>query len=135
MGALRRTSVRATLGLASARPNLRRNVSRMANARLRIVHVVRAPIGGIFRHIVDLATAQSAAGHAVGIVCNSLEGGAFEDGVIARLAPQLAFGVTRFPMRRAVSPSDLRAARDLMRHLAALAPDVVHCHGSKGGIY
>ena len=49
----------------------------MANARLRIVHVVRAPIGGIFRHIVDLATAQSDAGHDVGIVCNSLEGGAF----------------------------------------------------------
>jgi glycosyltransferase involved in cell wall biosynthesis len=107
----------------------------MAGSRLRIVHVVRAPIGGIFRHIVDLATAQVAAGHEVGIVCNSLEGGAFEDDMIARVAPFLAFGVTRFPMRRQVSPSDLKAARDLMRHLAALAPDIVHGHGSKGGIY
>jgi glycosyltransferase involved in cell wall biosynthesis len=108
---------------------------RMGGGRLRIVHVVRAPIGGIFRHIVDLATAQAAAGHAVGIVCNSLEGGAFEDDVIARLAPRLAFGVARFPMRRQVSPSDLKAARDLMRHLAALEPDIVHGHGSKGGVY
>jgi glycosyltransferase involved in cell wall biosynthesis len=107
----------------------------MANARLRIVHVVRAPIGGIFRHIVDLATAQAAAGHEVGIVCNALEGGAFEDDVIARIAPRLAFGVARFPMRRQVSPSDFKAARDLMRHLAAIAPDIVHGHGSKGGIY
>jgi glycosyltransferase involved in cell wall biosynthesis len=107
----------------------------MAGARLRIVHVVRAPIGGIFRHIVDLATAQAAAGHEVGVVCNALEGGAFEDDVIARLAPRLAFGVARFPMRRQVSPSDLKAARDLMRHLAALAPDIVHGHGSKGGVY
>jgi len=107
----------------------------MAGARLNIVHVVRAPIGGIFRHIVDLATAQAAAGHAVGIVCNSLEGGAFEDAVIAGVAPRLAFGVKRFAMRRHVSPSDLRAARDLMRHLDMLAPDVVHAHGSKGGIY
>jgi len=109
--------------------------TQMAASRLRIVHVVRAPIGGIFRHIVDLATAQAAAGHAVGIVCNALEGGAFEDGVIAAVAPRLAFGVKRFPMRRQVSPSDLKAARDLMRHLAALAPDIVHGHGSKGGVY
>jgi glycosyltransferase involved in cell wall biosynthesis len=108
---------------------------RMAGARLNIVHVVRAPIGGIFRHIVDLATAQSAAGHAVGIVCNSLEGGAFEDAAIAAVAPRLAFGVTRFPMRRQVSPSDLRATRDLLRHLGTLSPDVVHAHGSKGGVY
>src|SRR3984957_18506933 len=97
---------------------------RMAGARLRIVHVVRAPIGGIFRHIVDLATAQAAAGHAVGIVCNSLEGGAFEDGVIARIAPSLAFGVERFPMRRQVSPSDLRATRVLSPHRRVSTLDI-----------
>jgi len=107
----------------------------MAQARLNIVHVVRAPIGGIFRHIVDLATAQADAGHAVGIVCNSLEGGAFEDAAIAGVAPRLALGATRVPMRRQVSLSDLRATRDLLRHLGALAPDVVHGHGAKGGTY
>ena len=107
----------------------------MAQGRLRIVHVVRAPIGGIFRHIVDLATAQADAGHAVGVVCNSLEGGPFEDEAIADLAPKLALGAARFPMRRQVSPSDLRAIGDLMRHLGALAPDVVHGHGSKGGVF
>src|ERR1043166_1055828 len=107
----------------------------MATPRLRIVHIVRAPIGGIFRHIVDLATAQAQAGHEVGIICNSLEGGAFEDAVIASVAPHLALGAARFPMRRQVSPSDLRAARDLLRHVRALAPDVVHGHGSKGGVY
>ncbi len=107
----------------------------MAQARLRIVHVVRAPIGGIFRHIVDLATAQADAGHAVGIVCNSLEGGAFENATIAALAPHLTLGAIRVPMRRQVSLSDLRATRDLLRHLARLAPDVVHGHGAKGGVY
>jgi glycosyltransferase involved in cell wall biosynthesis len=107
----------------------------MAKPRLRIVHLVRAPIGGIFRHIIDLADAQAAAGHDVGIVCNSLEGGAFEDGLIAAIAPRLTLGAARFPMRRQVSPSDLRAARGLMRHVGALAPDVVHGHGSKGGTY
>jgi glycosyltransferase involved in cell wall biosynthesis len=107
----------------------------MAQARLNIVHVVRAPIGGIFRHIVDLATAQADAGHAVGIVCSSLEGGAFEDAMIAAVAPRLALGATRVPMRRQVSLSDLRATRDLLRQLGRLAPDVVHGHGAKGGTY
>jgi glycosyltransferase involved in cell wall biosynthesis len=107
----------------------------MGQARLRIVHVVRAPIGGIFRHIVDLATAQADAGHEVGIVCNSLEGGAFEADAIAALAPRLALGATRVPMRRQVSLSDMRATRALFRHLGALAPDVVHGHGAKGGTY
>src|SRR5690348_6550976 len=107
----------------------------MPKSPLRIVHLVRAPIGGIFRHILDLAGAQAAAGHDVGIVCNSLEGGAFEDELIAAIAPRLALGAARFPMRRQISPSDLRAARNLMRHVGALAPDVVHGHGSKGGTY
>src|SRR5579864_5768654 len=78
-----------------------------SQARLRIVHVVRAPIGGIFRHIVDLANAQAANGHAVGVICDSTTGGQFEDEIIARLAPQLALGAVRFPMRRRVSLSDL----------------------------
>ena len=84
---------------------------RMAKPRLRIVHLVRAPIGGIFRHIIDLANAQAAAGHEVGIVCTSIEGGAFEDGLIAAIAPRLTLGAARFPMRRQVSPSDPCRAR------------------------
>ena len=58
-------------------------------SRLKIVHVVRSPIGGIFRHIVDLVDAQAGAGHDVGIVCDSLTGGRFEDCVIASIAPKL----------------------------------------------
>lgn len=103
--------------------------------RLRIVHVVRAPIGGIFRHIVDLADAQSTAGHEVGIVCDSSTGGRFEDDIIANVAPRLALGATRFPMRRSISLTDFAAARHVMALLARLQPDVLHCHGAKGGAY
>jgi len=102
---------------------------------LKIVHVVRAPIGGIFRHIVDLANAQAAAGHAVGIICDSTTGGQFESDTIARVAPRLALGATRFPMRRSISLSDFNAARRVLGHLAKLAPDILHCHGAKGGAY
>jgi len=103
--------------------------------RLRIVHVVRAPIGGIFRHIVDLATAQATAGHVVGIVCDSSTGGTFEERAIDTIASKLALGATRFPMRRQVTPSDFVATRRVLSHLAALTPDVVHGHGAKGGAY
>lgn len=102
---------------------------------LRIVHCVRAPIGGIFRHVVDLALAQTEAGHSVGIVCDSLTGGPFEAAWIARVAPRLAFGITRFPMRRALSPADAAATWRLWRHVSGLAPDVLHGHGSKGGSF
>ncbi len=102
---------------------------------LRIVHCVRAPIGGIFRHVVDLATAQTEAGHSVGIVCDSLTGGPFEAAWIARVAPRLAFGITRFPMRRALSPADIAATWRLWNHVAGLEPDVLHGHGSKGGSF
>ncbi|TXM88325.1 glycosyltransferase family 4 protein, partial [Methylobacterium sp. WL116] len=41
----------------------------------RILHVFRAPVGGLFRHVVDLARLQAAAGHRVGIVCDATTGG------------------------------------------------------------
>jgi glycosyltransferase involved in cell wall biosynthesis len=104
-------------------------------ARLKIVHVVRAPIGGIFRHIVDLAEAQANAGHDVGIVCDSSTGGRFEDDIIAKTAPRLALGATRFPMRRSISLADYATVRRVLAHLAKLTPDVLHCHGAKGGAY
>jgi glycosyltransferase involved in cell wall biosynthesis len=104
-------------------------------ARLKIVHVVRAPIGGIFRHIVDLADAQATAGHEVGIVCDSTTGGQFEDDIIAKTAPRLALGATRFPMRRRISLGDVATARRVLGHLARLTPDILHCHGAKGGAY
>jgi glycosyltransferase involved in cell wall biosynthesis len=103
--------------------------------RLKIVHVVRSPIGGIFRHIVDLVDAQTKAGHDVGIVCDSLTGGRFEDDVIDAIAPKLALGASRLPMRRSVSLRDFVAVRQVLEHLRKITPDVLHCHGAKGGAY
>jgi glycosyltransferase involved in cell wall biosynthesis len=106
-----------------------------ASPPLRIVHVARAPVGGVFRHIVDLATAQAAAGHAVGLVCDSITGGAFEDAAIAALSPRLALGALRLPMRRGAAIADFGTTRKLLRHMGDLEPDVIHGHGAKGGVY
>jgi glycosyltransferase involved in cell wall biosynthesis len=102
---------------------------------LRIVHVFRAPVGGLFRHVRDLAEAQHAAGHLVGIVCDSETGGAFEDEALSHLAPNLALGLKRLPMRRAIAPSDLAATARLLSQVRRLNPDVLHAHGAKGGAY
>lgn len=102
---------------------------------LTIIHLVRAPIGGIFRHLADLALAQAGQGHRVGIVCDRLTGGVFEDAHIAQLQAALPLGVTRLAMPRAVGPSDLPAFIRVLKVLRRTRPDVLHCHGSKGGVY
>jgi hypothetical protein len=78
--------------------------------KLRIVHCFRSPVGGIFRHVRDLAEAQAAAGHIVGIVCDSTSGGAYEERLFADMQHLLALGVRRTPMQRHVGPGDIVAA-------------------------
>lgn len=103
--------------------------------RLRILHVFRAPLGGLFRHVQDLARGQAARGHEVGIFCDSTTGGARAEQVFADLAPELALGVTRVAMSRYPSLTDARAQASAVATRARLTPDVVHAHGSKGGVY
>lgn len=102
---------------------------------LTIIHLVRAPIGGIFRHIADLAVAQARHGHRVGIICDELAGGAYEAAHIERLRQSLPLGVRRLAMPRVVGPADLAAFLRVRKVLVGLKPDVLHCHGSKGGLY
>jgi glycosyltransferase involved in cell wall biosynthesis len=103
--------------------------------KLRIVHCFRSPVGGIFRHVRDLAQAQVAAGHAVGIVCDSTTGGDFEERLFAEMKEMLALGVSRTPMQRHVGPGDIASAWRTYRIIKELKPDVLHGHGAKGGVY
>lgn len=103
--------------------------------RLRIVHVMRAPIGGLFRHVVDLAGAQAERGHLVGIIADSSTGGERAEAILSALEPSLALGVARLPMRRLPDWSDPLVAYKIAGVLRDLAPDVVHGHGAKGGLY
>jgi glycosyltransferase involved in cell wall biosynthesis len=102
---------------------------------LSILHVLRSPVGGLFRHVTDLATAQRAAGHAVGLICDSVGGDALQEERIAALAPNLSLGVARFKMARSIGPGDVVSTTRVARHIAKLSPDVVHAHGAKGGVY
>jgi glycosyltransferase involved in cell wall biosynthesis len=100
---------------------------------LRIIHCFRSPIGGIFRHVRDLAEFHAKAGHEVGIVCDSLTGGSFEDTLFDEIRPYLSLGLVRLPISRAVSPRDIGAFWKSYREIKSLQPDVLHGHGAKGG--
>ena len=102
---------------------------------LNILHVFRAPVGGLFRHVLDLATEQIARGHRVGLIADSNTGGARGEELLGRLRPSLALGLTRVPMRRHANPGDTIVLAHVMRRGAQAQADVVHGHGAKGGAY
>jgi glycosyltransferase involved in cell wall biosynthesis len=102
---------------------------------LRILHAVRAPVGGICRHILDLANGQAERGHHVGLVADSLTGGERADAALAEIAPRLKLGVHRLAIRREPHVSDALVWSRLMRLIRSLNPDVVHGHGAKAGAF
>lgn len=102
---------------------------------LRIVHCFRSPVGGIFRHVRDLADAQAAAGHKVGIVCDSSTGGDYEARLFRAMESKLELGVRRTPMQRHVGLGDIAAAWRTFGLIKELQPDILHGHSAKGGVY
>ena len=102
---------------------------------LNVIHVFRAPVGGLFRHVVDLVRGQMARGHRVGIIADSSTGDARADRIFAGLAPHLALGLTRLPMRRALDPRDAAAVLHVTERIRESGADVIHGHGAKGGAY
>ena len=103
--------------------------------RLRILHVFRAPLGGLFRHVVDLANAQVERGCEVGLFFDSAARGENVARALASIKGGLALGVWGAPIRRDPHISDAAAMARLLFLIARAKPDVVHGHGSKGGLY
>jgi glycosyltransferase involved in cell wall biosynthesis len=102
---------------------------------LRILHAVRAPVGGIFRHILDVANGQADRGHHVGILADSLTGGERAEAALAEIAPRLALGVHRLAIRREPYPTDLLVWQSFTGLIRKLKPDVLHGHGAKAGAF
>ena len=102
---------------------------------LRILHATRAPVGGIFRHILDLANGQADRGHHVGIVADSLTGGERAEQALAEIAPRLKLGVRRLAIRREPHPADFQVWARFQGLIRQLNPDVLHGHGAKAGAF
>jgi glycosyltransferase involved in cell wall biosynthesis len=102
---------------------------------LRILHAVRTPVGGIFRHILDLAYGQAERGYQVGIIADSLTGGERADNALKAIAPRLKLGVHRISIHREPSPSDVLLWLRFNHLIRRLMPDVLHAHGAKPGVF
>ena len=108
-------------GLTRTGDRAHRPVGRVAaDKSLAILHVFRAPVGGLFRH---------------GLVADATTGGARAEAALAELAPTLALGVRRVAMSRHLGLRDVTAVREVARAIRASGADIVHGHGAKGGAY
>lgn len=94
--------------------------------------MLRAPVGGLFRHVGDLTAELAARGHAVGIVADT-EGDARTEARFAELGPHASLGIHRLPMPRVLGLNDVTTPLALNALARRLDIDVVHGHGAKGG--
>src|SRR5271156_6652217 len=101
-------------------------------ASLKILHILRAPLGGLFRHVIYLVQGQARRGHRVGLFIDSTTGGSRAETLLDELAPCLALGLERVAIPRQLNPRDVYALHRVSRRIAALEPDVLHGHGAKG---
>jgi glycosyltransferase involved in cell wall biosynthesis len=102
---------------------------------MRIVHVFRAPIGGLFRHVIDLVKEQSRRGHEVGIFCDATFAGERNEKLLDELSTHLKLGLVRSEMRRNPHPTDMVALSRMRSFCKKVDAEVLHGHGSKGGLY
>ena len=102
---------------------------------MRILHIFRAPVGGLFRHVRDLARGQAALGHDIGVICDSTTGDALADKRLDEVAAHCTLGVHRVPMSRLPGSGDIASASRIVTAARRLSPQIAHGHGAKGGVY
>ncbi len=102
---------------------------------MRILHVFRSPVGGLFRHVRDLAKAQQAVGHDVGIFCDASSGGDTSIALLKEAEQLCSLGITRIAMPRLPGIADFKCVAALQRLARESKADVLHGHGAKGGLY
>ena len=101
----------------------------------RILHCLRAPVGGLFRHVRDLAIEQARRGFDVGVLCDDQAVDSLTEQRLAELGSKISLGVHRVSMSRGLGLTDFTAFRTARNLVQALQIDVAHGHGAKGGAH
>ena len=102
---------------------------------MRILHVFRSPVGGLFRHVCDLVRGQHTLGHEVGLICDNFTGGPAADSALASLSQYCSLGVTRRKISALPGLGDYFGRNAVMALAQQVRADVIHGHGAKGGVY
>jgi len=105
------------------------------NQPLRILQVLRAPVGGLFRHVADLTRELAARGHKVGIVVDNIANDAQTETLLQALGQYAELGIHRFAMPRLFGRGDLTTPFAIAKLARRLDIDIIHGHGAKGGFY
>ncbi len=106
----------------------------MADRPLRILQILRAPIGGLFRHVNDLTRELASRGHEIGIVADSLTSDGLTAERLNKLSPYAKLGIHSTPMPRTVGIGDLTSPFRIRQIAKDLDVQVLHGHGAKGGL-
>jgi glycosyltransferase involved in cell wall biosynthesis len=102
---------------------------------LRVLHILRAPDAGLFRHVRDVALEQVRWGLDVGVLCDAESSSGLAGQLLAQLEPCLPLGLHVTPMGRSPGVTDIRAIAEARRLTRELNIDVLHGHGLKGGLF
>ncbi len=102
---------------------------------MRILHVFRSPVGGLFRHVRDLAKAQAVLGYDIGLVCDQKTGGANAERELANLAKFCSLGIRRLAISTLPGLGDLSAIRSVSECATSIKAEIIHGHGAKGGLF
>ncbi|MEQ1529503.1 MAG: glycosyltransferase family 4 protein [Methylococcales bacterium] len=102
---------------------------------MNVLHVFRAPVGGLFRHVCDLVEQQAKMGLNVGIVCDASTGADNAVNKLQQLEPYCKLGIHRLPMSRSLGVADVKVVQNLPELCKTMQLHIVHGHGAKGGAY
>ncbi|MDE1149992.1 MAG: glycosyltransferase [Azospirillaceae bacterium] len=99
---------------------------------LRVLHIVESAATGVGRHLLDLLEGTLAQGHGADVLFSPTR----EDDIFRQGRARLTNVHFRaIAMRRAPTPTDLKALWAVKRHMASFGPyDIIHGHSSKGGM-
>ncbi|MEM6760481.1 MAG: glycosyltransferase [Pseudomonadota bacterium] len=98
---------------------------------MNIALVLETSGGGSGRHVLDIAEAFAAIGHAVTVFWSGVRA---EEGFVARLSTMSAVRHVEVPMQRSVGLADVTQFFALRKALKRHGPfDVIHAHSSKAG--
>lgn len=106
----------------------------MTERPLRILQILRAPVGGLFRHVRDLTTELGRRGHEVGVVVDSLRSDGLSAERLAALTDYVTLGIHSMPIPRVLGAGDFTTPFKIRKLAADLKIDVLHGHGAKGGL-